>query len=131
MKNITLVEINKLKSHERISKKRVLKIKEDILKRNFINNPVVVDRKTLIILDGHHRVNALKLIGARQVPVFFVNYCDKNIQVTLRRKKLMSKIIKQTVINIVKQKKCFPIKTTNHSIQLRPKNINININQLF
>jgi len=65
--------INKdhLKPHERIIKKHVKKLGHQIAKDGFINDPVIVDKGTMIILDGHHRYKILQLLGMSFVPVYF------------------------------------------------------------
>lgn len=128
---IGLIEINKLRCHEMVCLKRLKQVKNDLLIKGYIKNPVVVDRKNNIILDGHHRVEALRQLGALKVPVYLVNYQNKKIRVALRRKEFVFKDIKQAVIDYCLQGKIFPSKTTKHLIKNRPKNINVKINQLL
>lgn len=128
---ISFIEINKLKSHEMVCLKRLKQVKDDLLTKGYIKNPVVVDQKNNIVLDGHHRVAALKQLGANKIPAFLVDYQDKKIKVTLRRKEFVFKNIKETVISYCLQGKIFPSKTTRHLIKNHPKNINIKISQLL
>lgn len=130
-KRIKFVDINKLKRHEEINQNHLEDIIQRIKQDGFIKNPVVVDRKNHIILDGHHRVAALRQLGANKVPAFLVNYQSNNIRVTLRRKEFLFKDIKKAVINYCLKGKIFPSKTTRHLIKNRPKNINIKISNLF
>lgn len=131
-RRITLVEINKLLSHEEISISRVKKIQKDILERGFLVNPVVVDGKTLTVLDGHHRVQALRSIGVKFVPAYSVNYGDDvAVRVYLRRKKILMKIVKDYVRHVALSKKLFPTKTTRHLIKQRPRNIKYKLLKLF
>lgn len=132
MKNkVGLIEINKLRCHEMVCPKRLKQVKDDLLAKGFIKNPVVVDRKNNIILDGHHRVAALKQLGACKVPAYLVDYSNKEIKVSLRRKEFSFSDIKQAVIDYCLKGKIFPSKTTKHLIKNRPKNINIKISQLL
>jgi len=39
-----------------------------------VYKPIIVDAETLTVVDGHHRLAALKLIGARRAPVLLVDY---------------------------------------------------------
>ena len=128
---IVLIDIKKLKSHEETNKKHlqglIIKIKQD----GFLKNPVVVEDINFIILDGHHRVAALKQMGVDKIPAFLVDYKSNKIRVTLRRKEFVINDIKQTVINYCKEGKIFPSKTTHHFIEGRPKDINYKISKLF
>jgi len=128
---IKLIHINKLISHEMVSKIKLKQVKNDLLFRGCIKNPIVVDQKNYIILDGHHRVAALKQIGTNRIPAYLVDYQNKNITVTLRRKEYVFKNIKQTVINYCLKGKIFPSKTTKHLIKNRPRNINYKISELY
>ena len=132
MKNkVVLLDINKLKPHEAVDKKRLAFLLERIKKDRYLKNPVVVEKKYLIILDGHHRVAGLKQLGVNKIPAYLVNYQSNNIKVTLRRKEFIFKDIKQAVIDYCLLGKIFPSKTTRHLIKNRPKNINIKISQLL
>jgi len=131
IRKIYLLDIKKLKNHEMISIKRLKQVKDDLLIKGYVKNPVVVERKNNIILDGHHRVAALKQMGASKIPAFLVDYQDKKIKVTLRRKEFVFTDIKQAVIDYCLKGKIFPSKTTKHLIKNRPKNINVKINQLL
>jgi len=132
MKNkISLININKLKNHEMVCLKRLKRVKDNLLVKGYIKNPVVVDRKNNIILDGHHRVAALKQLCVNKVPAFLVNYQDKNVRVFLRRKLKLAGSIKQTVIKNSLSNVLFPSKTTRHLIKNRPRNINFKISKLF
>lgn len=130
-RKIYLLDIKNLKNHEMVSTKRLKQIKDNLLTKGFIKNPVVVEKENHIILDGHHRVAALKQLGANKVPAFLVNYQSNNIQVTLRRKEFFFKDIKKAVIDYCLKGKIFPSKTTRHLIKNRPKNINIKISKLY
>lgn len=132
MKNqIVFVDINKLRCHEMVCAERLGQVKNDLLKRNYIKKPIVVDRKNNIILDGHHRVDALRQLGAKKVPAHLVDYLSNDVRVTLRRRNIFFQDTKQAVINCCAQGKLFPPKTTKHVINNIPKNINVPISHLL
>jgi hypothetical protein len=128
---ISLVDINELKTHENVIAKRVRQIAREITAKKIVINPVVADKKTKVILDGHHRVAALKLIGAKCVPVYLVDYKSDAVKVCLRRKNLLSQILKKQVLVVGKSGNNFPVKTTRHYIYNLPKNINVNLSKLL
>jgi ParB-like chromosome segregation protein Spo0J len=70
MKKIKILKNYLLKEHERTIKKHLFELTNQIKKNGFIDNPIVVDKNTMIILDGHHRFNALKMIGLSSSPVY-------------------------------------------------------------
>jgi ParB-like chromosome segregation protein Spo0J len=130
MRRIILIEINKLKPHEAVNSQHLRKLVSEIKKEGKLKNPVVVDKKSLVVLDGHHRLEALKILGCRKIPVFLVNYKSKEIRVYLRRKELLMKLIKEAVISRGKNGKLFPYKTTRHLLKKRPKGINVDLKEL-
>ncbi|HBL98633.1 TPA: hypothetical protein DDZ86_03250 [Candidatus Dependentiae bacterium] len=67
---VKIVDINQIKQHEQIRKGHLKEIKSQIEADGFINDPIIVDANTMIILDGHHRYNALKQLGLSFSPVF-------------------------------------------------------------
>lgn len=129
MKNIKLIKIDKLVCHEKINKKRLDKLLVRIQKDQKLRKPIVVDEKTLMILDGHHRYSVFKELGYKKIPCLLVNYLDSGVKLSFRRKYIKDKILKEAVLNMVKNKKLFPYKTTKHILSKRPV-INIPLNSL-
>jgi hypothetical protein len=130
-KKIALLLIKKLKTHEAICPKRVLQLMEKIKKEGYLKSPVVADERTLVLLDGHHRLAALKKLGAKKVAVFLVDYKNNEVKVYLRRKEILIDLIKGAVIQKALANQVFPIKTTRHLLKNRPRNINIKLESLF
>ena len=119
-RKIIYVDIQKLIQHERVHPARLKEVRKALRKEGVVRRPVIVDKETNIILDGHHRVQALREFGAKRVPVAYVRYQDAGVRVYLRRKDLLMKLIKQYVMVMVKSHKVFPSKTTRHLIHDRP-----------
>ncbi len=71
MKKIKIIKNNLLKEHERIIKRHLYKLTNQIKKDGYFRDPIIVDKNTMIILDGHHRFNASKMIGLSSSPVYF------------------------------------------------------------
>lgn len=130
-RDIVLVKASHLKPHEEISKLRLRKVKDQLLKNKYLRNPVVADKSTLVVLDGHHRLAALKDIGITRIPVFLVNYYSKQVRVYSRRTTIELANLKQVVIKRGLTGDLFPYKTTRHLIKNRKKNINLRLNNLL
>jgi hypothetical protein len=128
---IFLINIDQLRSHEEVDPKRIRELTKRITKDGCIKNPVVADRKTRVVLDGHHRVAILDKLGLRRVPVFLVDYQSDQVRVYLRRKEMMFSLIKEEVINRGLSGNRFQNKTTRHFIKSRPRNINLKLNRLI
>jgi hypothetical protein len=46
-----------------------------------LKHPIIVDRKTLVVLDGMHRVAALKRLNCKKIPVCLIDYENPAISV--------------------------------------------------
>lgn len=119
---IELIDISKLKPHEKISKKRLRELKKKLLKEGSIKKPIIVEKSQLIILDGHHRIQLLKELNFKTVPAILVDY--GKIRVFPRRKKYSNINLKNLVYETVKSGKLLPYKTTRHIFPFKDYKIN-------
>ena len=78
---IKLEEIEKLYIHEEIIPEIVERLSDEIKRDAHVKHPVIVDKETLVVLDGMHRVAALQHLGCKLIPVCLVNYNNPNITV--------------------------------------------------
>lgn len=76
---IKIEEISNLHRHEEIILDYLHKLIEDIKSDGYIRHPIIVDKKTLVVLDGMHRLVAMKTIGCRFIPICVVDYNNANI----------------------------------------------------
>ena len=109
-----IIEIKQLKEHEGISQKLLRELKEKIEADGVFTVPIAVDEKTNVILDGHHRLNALKKLGYKKIPVKFIDYMSSKIVVESWRPDM--EVTKEDVIKMAESGKKFPAKTTKHMI---------------
>jgi len=78
---IKLEEVEKLHIHEEVIPDILHKLTEEIRADGYFKHPVIVDSKTLVVLDGMHRVAAAENLGCRFIPVCLVEYNNPNILV--------------------------------------------------
>ena len=72
--------ISDLLPHEKVNSAHVDKLRELIKNHKFFTKPIIIDQKTRLIIDGHHRFNAAMALGLSLVPVYEVNYHQKRIK---------------------------------------------------
>lgn len=109
---IELMNIVSLFPHEEIitSKKNLKKSKFRNAEK--ISLPTIIACiKTNLIIDGHHRYNALKELGFIKIPVTRINYNSKKI-ITNED----DSILKSEIIMNAQNRKLYPPKSTNHLI---------------
>lgn len=78
---IKIVEIDKLHIHEEIISESSQKLIKAIKIDGHIKHPIIVDKNTLVMLDGTHRLDAMKKMGYPFIPVCFVDYNNPHIVV--------------------------------------------------
>ncbi len=71
---LKVIDINLLKTHEEVDKDHVREIKQALVKDGVQIEPILVENKHNIILDGHHRVEALKDLGYSKILAYVVDY---------------------------------------------------------
>ncbi|PIU75571.1 MAG: hypothetical protein COS76_00100 [Candidatus Portnoybacteria bacterium CG06_land_8_20_14_3_00_39_12] len=120
---ISIVEIKKLRPHEKINPQRLKQLRQKISADQKIRNPIIVDKNSFAILDGHHRTAVIRSLGLKKIPAYLVNYQSRDIKVLSRRTNI--KVSKEMVLSHALSGKKLPVKTTRHIVPYRPRNINI------
>ncbi|MBE0512032.1 ParB N-terminal domain-containing protein [Candidatus Bathyarchaeota archaeon] len=78
---IRLEKVENLHIHEEVIPDILRKLTEDIRADGYFKHPIIVDSKTLVALDGIHRVAAAENLGCRFIPVCLVEYDNPHIKV--------------------------------------------------
>lgn len=117
--SFALVETAALVPHEEVDQERLLLLVKQIARDGALYSPVMVDRSSMVILDGHHRVNALKLLGCSLTPVYLVDYRDPSIRVTQWRKDV--KVSKRSVVEAGLSGRPYPPRVSKHEWGFPPK----------
>jgi len=116
MRDIVFLEMEELKEHEEIRPEYLEALKNEIISDGILKMPIAVDRNTYIILDGHHRLHALKKIGCKKIPVVLVDYQSPEIQVVTWREG--ETITKDIIIHTALTGARMPPKTSKHMIMV-------------
>lgn len=94
------VEINTIKPHEKYIEERhnaLLKYIKSV--DNVVSMPaLILDNKTLTIIDGHHRHSVMKALGINKVPAILINYDHSNILVNVNNN-ITKEDVRQTAVN--------------------------------
>lgn len=121
--------MKKLKEHEGILPYHLIELKQEIENDGFLKNPIIVDKNTNIILDGHHRFNSLKQLNCTKILAYFVNYKSPKIRVKNWRGE--KRITKNDVIRAGLTGIKLPAKTSKHIIPNKPLNLNVPLKDLM
>jgi uncharacterized protein (DUF1015 family) len=116
MKEIVIFEIEELREHEEIRPDYLEALKNEILLDGILKMPICIDKNTCIILDGHHRLQALKRLGYKKIPCVLVDYQSPEIKVIAWREG--ETMTKEKIIDTALSGKRMPSKTSRHMILL-------------
>ena len=117
-REVTHVDIGWLKPHEKVvNQDRVTALVDAIGRWGAYRKPLLVDRDSGSILDGHHRYFAAQKLGLAKVPAALVDYLeDDSISVELwPGDHGVTSISKQDVIDMCLSADVFPPKTSRHT----------------
>ncbi len=111
-----LVPIELLKSHEQHDPARVDELVAKLRRSGRFVEPIWVARGSWVILNGHHRVEALRRLGAKRAPAWVFDYEDDLVRVD--RWTPGPPIPKEEVVRRAEQGRPFPPKTTRHRLRV-------------
>ena len=114
---IILINVRELIAHEKVDIPHAIFIYLKMIFTRRFDFPILVDARTKIILDGHHRCYAANRLGLRLVPCFMVDYLnDPSITVSSRRINIA--VDKEIVVRMGLSEGVFPQKTTRHKYKI-------------
>jgi hypothetical protein len=73
---IVLIDIEKLHGHEQVVRPQIDYLKTNLQRLGYFFRPILVVKKHNVVLDGHHRIEALKELGGVRIPCIEINYLD-------------------------------------------------------
>lgn len=115
---LEIIPLDNLLPHEKINRDHAKQMAEDIRTRGVLRKPIWVARGHNVILNGHHRWAALKMLGTSHIPAWVLDYEDDSI-VTISRWNPGPPISKKEVIRRALARRSFPPKTTRHKIMVK------------
>ena len=128
--DIELVSIDLLKGHEEVIPDNVSKRVRKLEKKGFYK-PIIVDRGTFVILDGHHKCRAAQKLELSFVPVILVDYRnDDSVIVEVWPDCGKNSITKNEVIEMGISESLFGPKTSRHLFQFELPKISIPLSKL-
>lgn len=81
LSRLEIRETNSLYDHEQVITKSLIKLKEGMLNIGQLVDPLIIDKKTGVVLDGNHRLNVLKIIECPLAACQTVDYQSNEIKV--------------------------------------------------
>ena len=113
-----LLDINLLHCHEEIQPPLLERVMEEIREDGYVKKPILVADKVWVILDGHHRYEALKRLGCRRVPAYVIDYFSDIVDLGLWPTAKEKNVRKQDVVERGRAGLLYTPKTTRHTIKI-------------
>jgi len=113
---ISLIDLDELKEHEQIRPEYLEELKDEILSDGILKMPIAIDKATCIILDGHHRLHALRRIGCKRIPCILFDYQSAEIEVLPQREG--ETVTKEMIIETALAGRRMPPKTSKHMVMI-------------
>jgi hypothetical protein len=129
MYKLELIDLKDIIETEEHLHDRVIWLKGKIIEERVWRIPLILERNTLAIMDGHHRFNVAKLIGLSRVPAILLDYEQDYVILTSWRGDVY--IDKNVVFDFIYKRKLFPHKTTRHIITPNPEELEIPLSFLY
>lgn len=98
-----LEDLGKVHIHEEIIPELLDDLVGEIKSSDKLKDPVIVDSNTLVVLDGMHRVAALRELGCRYLPACLVDYQNPNVRVGCWYRTIHGEVGESKFIGIFKQ----------------------------
>ncbi|MCS7127053.1 MAG: ParB N-terminal domain-containing protein [Thaumarchaeota archaeon] len=76
-----LMRLDELREHEQYDPAHLEELLREIVRDGALKRPILVDARTMTIIDGHHRYNCMKRLGKRYIPAYLIDYSSEEIVV--------------------------------------------------
>lgn len=111
------------KPHEKTKPDVLRKIKNEIKNDGILKRAILVDKNTNVVIDGHHRLEALRQMGYSKIGVQFIDYQLPEIKVESWKRD--GYITKEMVINAGISGKKLPPKISKNLISINGKDFHV------
>lgn len=115
---VALLRVDQLRPHEETLQDRIEAVRSEIEETRVVDYPILVDSQYHVILDGHHRHQALISHGVERVPVVAVDYNEESlVKLEARKNCPLDDLTKQDVLRKGLSPDVFPPKSTRHTLR--------------
>lgn len=113
-----LLDIDLLHCHEEIRPEILEPLLEEIKEDGYMKRPILVADRAFVILDGHHRYEALRRLGCRRAPCYVVDYFSEAVDLALWPTAKETNVRKQDVVERGRAGLLYTPKTTRHTVRI-------------
>jgi len=114
-----LLDIELLHCHEELRPELVDRVMREIKEDGYVKKPILVADKVYVILDGHHRFEALRRLGCRRVPAYVIDYFSDVVDLSLWPTAKEKQVRKEDVVERGRAGLLYTPKTTRHTLKIQ------------
>jgi len=129
MRQIELISLERLQETEEHNPAAANKLADTIFALGLWKVPIAIEQSTLAIMDGHHRLQAAKLLNLARVPCCLIDY--QNGGVVLQSWRSDWDIRVTDIFLMIKANKKYPFKTTRHLFDPPIQEISVPLRLLY
>ena len=127
--DVELVPLNQIHCTEAHNESRVAQLCSKIKTDNMWTNPIIIEKTTALIMDGHHRFAAAKQLGLSHVPCIKLDYDDQRVELSFWRDNLQPSV--NDILALKGSGEVLPYKTTRHVFNPTIGNCRIKVDLLY
>jgi hypothetical protein len=122
---LSIIPLDEIRPHERTIPSLLRTIRNDMIRTGKQRDPILVDRKTLLALDGMHRIESLKSLGANYALCAEYDYLSDSVKLErwLRTMIAPSRKLVSTIVSKFEMTPCVSIKTAIRRVETRENGI--------
>ena len=113
-----ILDIDLLHCHEEIRPEVLEALVEEIKDDGYVKKPILVADQAYVILDGHHRYEALRRLGCRRVPCYVIDYFSEAVDLGLWPTARERNVQKQDVVERGRAGMLYTPTTTRHTVRI-------------
>jgi len=129
MRHIELVSLERLQETEEHNSAAARKLADTIFALGFWKVPIAIEQSTFAIMDGHHRLQAAKLLNLTRVPCCLIDYQKGGVVLKSWRSEVDIGV--SDIFLMIKSNKKYPYKTTRHLFDPPIQEISIPLGLLY
>lgn len=116
--DIAILDIARLRPTEEVDAARVEALMRELAAADTQQVPILVERETLAILDGHHRYCAAIRMGLARIAAIAIGYDDPRLTLASWSERRFSP---DEVLDAARTGRLFPKKSTRHILTPEPQ----------
>ncbi len=107
---IHFVRVDLIRPNECHHPEHAMALADTILREKLWRIPIALERNSLAVMDGHHRVEAARILRLKYIPCLLLDY--DQVQVNASRQGYV--VTPQEIVRRAKTGELYPPKTTHH-----------------